>query len=500
MLRESVNWFGAASTNLVVVTFSPMDTTPPTGASFSPAMAATNVSRTANVTVTFSEAVDPATVNGSTVELRDPSNALVSATVSYNVASLTATLNPTASLALGTTYTARVRGGGTDPRVKDVAGNALAADVTWTFTTAQSEIKWLVTDHLGSTRMVIDETGSLAGIKRHDFAPFGEELFAGVEIRSGSNGYSGDSVRQKFTGHERDETGLDFAQARYFASLQGRFTSPDSVSGELSNPQTLNLYAYVQNNPLAFVDPTGHMAIATGVDPLTSTHTDRFGNVVAVYNDGDFGVYLHESLDGWDRQSKLPTSGAGVILMGYTLHWDEFAYLDEKGKPVEGYQADRKKRGRIMFGESWDETVEAIQSSQLHYTPDDVARMSRNGQPFDIKENKRLAPYGHFTGKRMTLFGGRGYFVSAKSVGNFMVGHYAGIIGLSQYTIMNLAGALQQKQWRGVLTGIDILQGKTFGPPPYYGETEYAGRMIETGHRYGRVEKENPGYRLRLRR
>ncbi len=122
----------------VVFTTAPPDTTPPTVASFSPAAGATNVSPTANVTVTFSEAMDAATLNGSTVELRDPSNALVSATVSYDAASLTATLDPTASLAPGVTYTARVRGGGTDPRVKDVAGNALDADVTWTFTTTLS--------------------------------------------------------------------------------------------------------------------------------------------------------------------------------------------------------------------------------------------------------------------------------------------------------------------------------------------------------------------------
>jgi len=169
---------------------------PPTVAPLSPAAGATNVNADANVTMTFSKAMDAATVNGSTVELRDPGNALVPATVSYNAASFTATLDPTASLARGVTYTARVRGGGADPRVKDVAGNALAADVTWTFTTTQSGIKWLVTDHLGSTRMVIDETGSLLGIKRRDFAPFGEELSAGIGIRSASLGYGDDSVHK----------------------------------------------------------------------------------------------------------------------------------------------------------------------------------------------------------------------------------------------------------------------------------------------------------------
>ena len=112
------------------------DTTPPTVTSFTPAAGGANVNVNANVTVTFNEAMNAATVNGTTVELRDPSNALVSSAVSYDAGSLTATLNPTASLSGGTTYTARVKGGSTDPRVKDVAGNALAANVTWTFTTA----------------------------------------------------------------------------------------------------------------------------------------------------------------------------------------------------------------------------------------------------------------------------------------------------------------------------------------------------------------------------
>jgi N,N-dimethylformamidase beta subunit-like, C-terminal/Domain of unknown function (DUF4082)/Bacterial Ig-like domain/Bacterial Ig domain len=122
----------------VVFTTTPSgpDTTPPTVTSFSPAAGANNVNAGANVTVTFSEAMDAASVNGTTVELRDPSNAMAPATVSYNAASFTATLDPTASLAAGVTYTARVRGGSADPRVKDLAGNALAADLTWTFTTA----------------------------------------------------------------------------------------------------------------------------------------------------------------------------------------------------------------------------------------------------------------------------------------------------------------------------------------------------------------------------
>ena len=104
--------------------------------SVSPAAGATGVATTTAVSATFSEAMDAATIGASTFELRNAANALVSSSVSYNTATRTATLTPTAALAAGATFTATVRGGGADPRIKDVAGNALAANAAWSFTTA----------------------------------------------------------------------------------------------------------------------------------------------------------------------------------------------------------------------------------------------------------------------------------------------------------------------------------------------------------------------------
>jgi len=119
-------------------------------------------------------------------------------------------------------------------------------------------VQWLVQDHLGSTRMVVDQTGSLQGVKRYDYAPFGEEMTAG--IRTGGYGYIGSNVRQKFDGYERDnESGLDFAQARYFGSILGRFTSvdPENEGAIPDDPQSWNGYAFAANNPLANTDPDG---------------------------------------------------------------------------------------------------------------------------------------------------------------------------------------------------------------------------------------------------
>jgi len=60
------------------------------------------------------------------------------------------------------------------------------------------------------------------------------------------------------TSYERDtETNLDYAQARYYGGVYGRFTSPDPIAGSCINPQSHNKYAYAWNNPLVLTDPTG---------------------------------------------------------------------------------------------------------------------------------------------------------------------------------------------------------------------------------------------------
>ena len=138
-------------------------------------------------------------------------------------------------------------------RIVEVEAYAAAGSGTAT-------INWLVPDQLGTPRMIVDQTGSLSSLKRHDYLPFGEELYAGVGSRTATQGYSGDLVRQKFTSKQRDnETGLDYFGARYYASMQGRFVSADPLlsSSSIYTPQSWNRYSYSGNNPLRYTDPFG---------------------------------------------------------------------------------------------------------------------------------------------------------------------------------------------------------------------------------------------------
>lgn len=73
-----------------------------------------------------------------------------------------------------------------------------------------------------------------------------------------------------FTGRDFDaESGLYFLRARYYDPVLGRFTAPDPVLGDLSNPASLHAYQYAYNNPLRFRDPTGAWApsdVANAID------------------------------------------------------------------------------------------------------------------------------------------------------------------------------------------------------------------------------------------
>jgi RHS repeat-associated protein len=128
-----------------------------------------------------------------------------------------------------------------------------------TQTAANPTISYLTNDMLGSPRVITDNGGVV--ISRRDFMPFGGDLIA-TQNRTESNKYdlSGDAVRKKFTGYEKDaETGLDFAEARMYDNNYGRFTAVDPLiaSGLSAHPQTFNRYIYVANNPITLTDPTG---------------------------------------------------------------------------------------------------------------------------------------------------------------------------------------------------------------------------------------------------
>jgi RHS repeat-associated protein len=213
----------------------------------------------------------------------------------------------------------------------------------------ESGASYLTTDHLGSTRVVTNESGGVRA--RHDYLPFGEEIPANVGGRQNVAGYAAtDGTRQRFTSKERDtESGLDYFGARYYSSAQGRFTSVDPLraSAHPGDPQSWNRYTYALNRVTVAIDPDGLATIVVTVNPRSRGGTGRSttwlytrGGYFARYGksngefqtlskgaagsnraktnaDTPFGVYQYRGTqEGASDSRKLgPAYGTGKIIM-----------------------------------------------------------------------------------------------------------------------------------------------------------------------------------------
>jgi RHS repeat-associated protein len=112
-----------------------------------------------------------------------------------------------------------------------------------------SGLKYLLTDHLGSTNVVVDSNGSLLSQQR--YLPFGEvRAIPNSPIIQTDFGYTG---QRNLSG-----TGLMDYKFRMYSPALGRFISPDSIIPNPVNPQAWNRFSYTGNNPIRFNDPTGH--------------------------------------------------------------------------------------------------------------------------------------------------------------------------------------------------------------------------------------------------
>jgi RHS repeat-associated protein len=118
------------------------------------------------------------------------------------------------------------------------AGSQLLATIT------SSTTSYHIADHL-SPRLTTDSNGVITGQQAH--FPFGEDWYA-----------SSSTTKFKFTSYERDsESGNDYATMRTSINRLGRFSSSDPLAGSLSDPQSLNRFAYATNDPISLVDPSG---------------------------------------------------------------------------------------------------------------------------------------------------------------------------------------------------------------------------------------------------
>ncbi|QQS58748.1 CHAP domain-containing protein [Candidatus Peregrinibacteria bacterium] len=170
-----------------------------------------------------------------------------SVTVPHNV---TLTITPTGTLEVDlNTYSITIENGG---GIHIQTGGSLAQ--TGKLTPPQNgeepekKLIYHHTDHLSGASVDTDNNGNI--LQLTDYYPYGNE-----RIEETTTDFHNDYT---YTGKERDEdTDLLYYEARYYNSNIARFISIDPWAGDLTDPQSLNKYAYVRNNPLKYVDPTG---------------------------------------------------------------------------------------------------------------------------------------------------------------------------------------------------------------------------------------------------
>jgi RHS repeat-associated protein len=195
-------------------------------------------------------------------------------------------------------------------------GQVIAEYVRGGGATQATGIRYYHQGHL-STRIMTNGAGAVVGTTDH--LPFGEEI-----------GVSGEGEKHKFTTYERDTTGLDYAVNRHYDPQRGRFNQADPLgmgAASLADPQTLNLYGYVRNNPVNSVDPLGLQESPTClIDGIPASCSLAFG---------------------------LVRSGAGMIGPLNTTRWDPGLNQGKGGFWHFRFEAD----GKAGWGH-WEEVTE----------------------------------------------------------------------------------------------------------------------------------------------
>ncbi len=244
---------------------------------------------------------------------------------------------------------------------------------------AAPTVNYTATDPLGSPRVLTNKQGEV--VSRRDFMPFGEEIAAMAEThRTPGDKYGvGDGVRQKFTGYERDEeTGLDFAEARYYYNNHGRFTAVDPLlaSGKSADPQTFNRYAYTMNRPLILTDPTGlqagsremqfaleHPAAAAAIGPRATKYGENIAsNATRFATNSDF-----RNARGLSEVTEINALRHAILAAAITVRFGG----DVAKKATDAHEEDAelpsaKQNGEMTFSSERDADKEAdLRNNQI---------------------------------------------------------------------------------------------------------------------------------------
>lgn len=170
-------------------------------------------------------------------------------------------------------------------------------------------LNYLLADHLGSTSLVTDAAGTVISETR--YTPYGETRSA-----------AGASPTDYLYTSQRQEAGLGlyFYNARFYDPALGRFTQPDTIVPVASQgTQAWDRYAYANNNPLRYSDPSGHCIF--GIDTIVCVAVAGAALVAAVgYGAQVYNNYQNGNSDPWTKNiSAEPIIGGALLGAGAVI-------------------------------------------------------------------------------------------------------------------------------------------------------------------------------------
>ena len=342
-------------------------------------------------------------------------------------------------------------------------------------------LHWVGSDHLGGTIRVLDS--SFTALDGMRYKPYGEDRDAGDAL----------VTDRKFTGQTEDEAaGLYWYASRAYDPAIGRFVSPDPIVPAPANPQSLNRYSYVYNNPLKYVDPTGRT-------PRDGEWDQAWAEEFAEHHDGEW-----PSAADWDaRQHSLLHPGSGTDGSWTDQDWVDHYYRQAATRPNSNAQAEFFV-GAAGQGGWFDDLSESDQAAIQFNIPPGVdlaenilisevegslsppATLGR--MPLEPISNvpfaavyitskygpwvNRVRPYGEWDYKRL-----QDDHEVFQDFGNFNFGVTGAALGISEEELLKRAGQLQ-----GLM---DRFYGRP-GPanPTAYGDHPRDDAMIRLGYAF----------------
>jgi RHS repeat-associated protein len=226
------------------------------------------------------------------------------------------------------------------------------------------------------------------------------------------------------SGKERDaETRLDFFEARYYSAAQGRFTIPDWSAkpqpvpyAKLDNPQTLNLYAYVRNDPLSRIDPDGHI-------DCSGKNAEGAGCQAILGWNAEHGISSTAQKSDFPGTPVVLPNGASVPDPKSPTGKMMAPVADLRPVAAAGREAKRDIKQMMLSGDG---------SAVLGFLAGALGSNVGTGGQFDYQ---RMGPQSDI------LTGGFQQLRQFKAVSNFNVGLFAQQAGLTIDDLKNIGGA-----------------------------------------------------------